>query len=58
MQEWPIPTCIKEPRSFPGFAWYYRRFVASFATITKPLNDLLVGHPTNNKGKIKKVVVS
>ena len=31
-------------RSFLGFAGYYRRSV-------KPLNKLLVGHPTNKKGK-------
>lgn len=54
LKEWPVPVCIKELRSFLGFAGYYRRFVPSFASIAKPLNDLLVGHATNTKGKNKK----
>lgn len=53
LKEWPIPSSVKELRSFLGFAGYYRRFVPGFSQISKPLNDLLVGHPTN-KGKSSK----
>lgn len=54
LQKWPIPKSVKDLRSFLGFAGYYRRFVKDFSRITKPLNDLLVGHPANKKGKSKK----
>ena len=45
---------MKSLRSFLGFAGYYRRFVKDYAKIIKPLNDLLVGHPNNKKGKRSK----
>ena len=38
---------LKQLRSFLGFAGYYRRFLKNYACIVKPLNDLLIGHPTN-----------
>ena len=47
LSTWPIPTNIKSLRSFLGFTGYYRRFIQDYARIVKPLNDLLVGHPTN-----------
>ena len=54
LKTWPVPHNIKTLRSFLGFAGYYRRFVKNYAKIIKPLNDLLVGHPTNKKGKKSK----
>ena len=54
LKEWQPPSNIKELRSFLGFAGYYRRFVRNYSSIVKPLNALLVGHPTNKKLKKKK----
>ena len=54
LKDWPVPTNVKEVRKFLGFAGYYRRFVENYSKIIRPLNDLLVGHSTNKKGKAKK----
>lgn len=37
----PIPTNVKEIKSFLGLAGYYRRFIQNFSQITKPLTNLL-----------------
>ena len=38
---WPPPASLSELRSFLGLCSYYRRFIASFAAIAKPLHKLL-----------------
>jgi hypothetical protein len=38
--EYPIPRTKKHVRSFLGLASYYRKYVASFGAISKPLTDL------------------
>ena len=38
--EWPIPRNVTEVKRFLGLAFYYRRFVANFAEIAKPLHKL------------------
>ena len=35
---WPTPETLRDLRSFLGFASYYRRFVAGFASIAGPLH--------------------
>ena len=54
LKEWPVPSNIKELRSFWGFAGYYRKFVREYAKLVKPLNDLLIGHSTSKKVRKKK----
>ena len=33
----PVPTCVRDIRSFLGLASYYRQFICNFAAIAKPL---------------------
>mgnify|MGYP006280086663 CR=1 FL=1 len=40
IQEWPVPSNVKDVRSFLGFANYYRRFVPRFSHIAAPLAEL------------------
>lgn len=41
VQEWTVPTNVKELHSFLGMARYYRKFVHHFGIISKPLANLL-----------------
>jgi len=36
VMDWPVPTNIKEMRSFLGLAWYYRKFIQKYAILAKP----------------------
>jgi len=39
--EWPTLMCVKDVQKFLGLANYYRWFVQSFATIARPLHDMV-----------------
>ena len=54
LETWPVPQNVKALRSLLGFTGYYRRFVKDYSKLVKPLNDLLIGHPTNKASKAKR----
>lgn len=41
VREWPVPSTLKELRSFLGFCSYYRRFIEGFSQIAGPLHDVV-----------------
>ena len=38
VKEWKVPNTIRKLRAFLGLASYYRKFIAGFAKIAKPLH--------------------
>lgn len=50
VKTWPVPTNLKELKSFLGFIGYYRRFIKDFSRKIKPLNELTSGYPPTRKG--------
>jgi RNase H-like domain found in reverse transcriptase len=38
--DWPIPTSVKDVRSFLGFCNFYQVFIPHFSDKSRPLNDL------------------
>lgn len=43
VQDWPVPTTVKEVRAFLGFVGYYRRFIPGFSKRAVALHALLKG---------------
>nr|GEW36411.1 retrovirus-related Pol polyprotein from transposon 17.6 [Tanacetum cinerariifolium] len=41
MQEWPIPTTLKQLRWFLDLTGYHKRFIKGFASLSSPLTQLL-----------------
>ena len=39
--EWPTPRCVKDVQKFLGLANYYCRFIQGFATIARPLHNMV-----------------
>ena len=40
LAEWPVPTTVREMKSFFGFINFYRDFIACNTELTAPLYDL------------------
>ena len=40
VKEFPVPRDVRQVRQFLGLSSYYRRFIAQFAKIAKPLHEL------------------
>ena len=40
IKDWPIPTTVKQVRSFLGFGNFYRKFISHYSDLARPLNDL------------------
>ena len=40
IQEWPVPSIVKEVQSFLEFANFYRRFISDYSRIATPLITL------------------
>ena len=55
VQEWPVPTTVRETRAYLGLAGYYRRYVPAFAAMARPLNNLLVGIPSDARAHHQKI---
>ena len=43
INEWPIPTTVKEAQSFIGLSGYYRRFIANYSKIAAPIFNFITG---------------
>jgi len=39
--DWPIPKYVKDIQKFLGLANYYCQFIKDFASIARPLHDLV-----------------
>ena len=39
--DWLTPKCVKDVQKFLGLANYYRRFIEEFATVARPLHDMV-----------------
>lgn len=48
---WPQPTDLKTLKSFLGFCGYYRRFIANYAAIVRPLTELTKGYAPTQKSR-------
>ncbi|KAI5094535.1 hypothetical protein C0J45_16259, partial [Silurus meridionalis] len=56
--QWPMPTNLKTLQSFLGFCGYYRRFIANYSAIVRPLTELTKGYAPTQKGKKKALDVT
>jgi hypothetical protein len=41
IKDWPVPTTVKETRSFLGFCNFYQNFISHYSDLARPLIDLM-----------------
>jgi Reverse transcriptase (RNA-dependent DNA polymerase)/RNase H-like domain found in reverse transcriptase len=41
IRDWPIPTMLKQTRSFLGFGNFYQKFIFHYSKLAQTLNDLI-----------------
>jgi RNase H-like domain found in reverse transcriptase/Reverse transcriptase (RNA-dependent DNA polymerase)/Integrase zinc binding domain len=41
IRDWPVPTMLKQTRSFLGFGNFYWKFISHYSKLAQPLNDLM-----------------
>ena len=51
VRTWPVPSNIKEVRTFLGKVSYYRRFIKDFSRISSPLSELTKDEQTEKEFK-------
>jgi len=39
--DWPTPKCVKDVQKFLGLVNYYHRFIEGFASIARPLHNMV-----------------
>ncbi len=49
IENWKVPTTVKEVKSFLGFIGFYRRFIKDFSKIAAPLHELTKGELSKRK---------
>jgi hypothetical protein len=49
VQNWPVPSTVREVRAFLGLCNYFRKFINNYSSITAPLSDLLRGNVPRSK---------
>ena len=51
IRDWPVPTTVKQVRSFLGFGNFYRKFISHYSDLARPLNNLIkiLNGPLNAK---------
>ena len=54
IQNWKVPQTTDDVRRFLGFVGFYRRFIKNYASIARPLTNLLVGDPKSGRRKNRK----
>jgi RNase H-like domain found in reverse transcriptase/Reverse transcriptase (RNA-dependent DNA polymerase) len=40
IRDWPVPTMLKQTRSFLGFGNFYQKFISHYSKLARPLNNL------------------
>ena len=56
IQNWPIPSTVKQVQSFLGFGNFYQKFISHYSDIARPLNDLTKGQEIRMDRRMPNVI--